>query len=82
MTFFANPSANWQSGFDATWTAVAAAGSEIGNHTWSHCHASLSDCTPVGTVQDEIDDATAYIIEPDQQQRVRGGGDPRHRGKH
>ena len=63
MTFFANPSNNWQSGCDATWTAVAAAGSEIGNHTWTHCHASLSDCTPVGTAEEEIDDTTAYIIE-------------------
>ncbi len=63
MTFFANPSNNWQSGFDATWTEVAASGSEIGNHTWSHCHANLSDCTPVGTAEEEIDQATAYIIE-------------------
>ena len=63
MTFFANPSSNWQSGFDATWTAVAAAGSEIGNHTWSHCHSDLSDCTPIGTAEEEIDDATEYIIE-------------------
>ncbi|MGC4000740.1 MAG: polysaccharide deacetylase family protein [Anaeromyxobacter sp.] len=61
MTFFANPSANWQQGFDATWSSVAAAGSEIGNHTWSHCHANLTDCTPVGTAEDEIDKATEYI---------------------
>jgi len=42
---------------------VAAAGSEIGNHTWSHCHSDLSDCTPVGTAEEEIDAATEYIID-------------------
>jgi peptidoglycan/xylan/chitin deacetylase (PgdA/CDA1 family) len=61
MTFFLNPSANWQPGYDADWTAVRAAGSELGNHTWSHCHADLSGCTPVGTQADEIDQATTYI---------------------
>jgi peptidoglycan/xylan/chitin deacetylase (PgdA/CDA1 family) len=62
MTFFANPSGNWQSGFDAAWTAAAAAGSEIGNHTWSHCHPDLTGCTPVGTAEAEIDNTTTYII--------------------
>lgn len=62
MTFFCNPSGNWQSGFDASWTAVAAAGSEIGNHTWSHCHPDLVGCTnAVGTAEDEIDKASTYI---------------------
>jgi peptidoglycan/xylan/chitin deacetylase (PgdA/CDA1 family) len=62
MTFFANPSANWQSGYDAAWTAVAAAGSEIGNHTWSHCHPNLTGCTnPLATAEDEIDKTTTYI---------------------
>jgi hypothetical protein len=61
MTFFANPSASWQTGFDAAWTAVAAAGSEIGNHTWSHCHPDLTGCTAVGTAEVEIDQATTYI---------------------
>jgi peptidoglycan/xylan/chitin deacetylase (PgdA/CDA1 family) len=62
LTFFANPSKNWQTGYDANWTAVAAAGSEIGNHTWSHCHPDLSDCTPVGTQVDEIEQASTYIV--------------------
>jgi len=62
MTFLVNPSANWQAGYDANWSAVAAAGSEIGNHTWSHCHFNLGDCTPVGTAADEIDQATTYIV--------------------
>jgi hypothetical protein len=62
MTFFANPSGNWRSGYDATWTAVAAAGSEIGNHTYNHCHPDLAtDCTPVGTAEEEIDQTTTYI---------------------
>jgi len=62
MTFFLNPSANWQAGYDANWSAIAAAGSELGNHTWSHCHADLSGCRPVGTQTDEIDLATTYIV--------------------
>jgi hypothetical protein len=62
MTFFLNPSANWQVGYDADWTAVGAAGSELGNHTWSHCRADLSGCTPVGSQEDEIDRATTYIV--------------------
>jgi peptidoglycan/xylan/chitin deacetylase (PgdA/CDA1 family) len=62
MTFFIEPStANAQSGYDESWTAVAAAGSELGNHTWTHCHATLADCTPVGSQEDEIDQTTAYL---------------------
>jgi hypothetical protein len=61
MTFFANPSGNWQSGFDATWSSVAASGNEIGNHTWSHCRSTLSDCKPIGTAEEEIDRTTEYI---------------------
>jgi peptidoglycan/xylan/chitin deacetylase (PgdA/CDA1 family) len=61
MTFFANPSGSSRSGYDAAWTAVAATGSEIGNHTWTHCHANLSGCTPVGTAEEEIDKASTYI---------------------
>ena len=61
MTFFLKPSANWQAGYDTDWTAVAAAGCELANHTWSHCRADLSGCTPVGTQGDEIDQATTYI---------------------
>jgi len=61
MTFFLNPSANWQAGYDADWTAVGSAGCELANHTWNHCRADLSGCTPVGTQGDEIDQSTAYI---------------------
>jgi hypothetical protein len=61
LTFFLNPSANWQGGYDADWTSVGAAGCELANHTWSHCHADLSGCAPVGTQDEEIDKATAYI---------------------
>jgi peptidoglycan/xylan/chitin deacetylase (PgdA/CDA1 family) len=62
LTFFANPSGSWQSGYDAAWTAVADAGSEIGNHTWSHCRSDLSGCTaPVGTQLDEIVQTSTYI---------------------
>lgn len=61
MTFFANPSGNWQPGYDAVWSEVAATGSEIGNHTWSHCHADLSGCKPVGSADEEIRQVTAYL---------------------
>jgi hypothetical protein len=63
LTFFANPSANWQTGFDANWSAVVAAGSEIGNHTWNHCHANFSDatCKATGTQVDEIVQTSDYI---------------------
>jgi hypothetical protein len=37
LTFFVEPSTNTQAGYDASWTAIAAAGSELGNHTWTHC---------------------------------------------
>ncbi len=60
MTFFVNPTNNWQSGYDAAFTDAAARGHEIGNHTWTHCHATLSDCTPVGTAEEEIDNTTEY----------------------
>lgn len=62
MTFFVNPSNNKRlAGYDAGWTAVAAAGNEIGNHTWSHCHSTLADCAAIGTQADEIDQTTTYI---------------------
>jgi hypothetical protein len=63
MTFFVNPSNNWQAGYDAAWTEVAAAGNELGNHTWSHCHSTLADCKAIGTQAEEIDQTTAYITE-------------------
>lgn len=61
LTFFVVPSANTQPGYDANWSAIAASGSELGNHTWTHCHARLTDCTPIGSQTDEIDETTAYI---------------------
>jgi len=63
MTFFINPTANWQANYVATWSEIGAAGHELGNHTWNHCHADLSDCTPIGTAEEEITETTDYIIE-------------------
>jgi peptidoglycan/xylan/chitin deacetylase (PgdA/CDA1 family) len=63
MTFFVNPSNNWQFEYDKTWSAIAAAGSELGNHTWSHCYSDLSKCAAIGTQGDEIDKTTDYIVE-------------------
>ena len=63
LTFFINPSGKSQAGYTETWTEVAASGAEIGNHTWTHCHAALSDCTPVGTAEQEIDQTSDYIVQ-------------------
>jgi peptidoglycan/xylan/chitin deacetylase (PgdA/CDA1 family) len=63
MTFFVNPTYNWQFEYDQNWAAVAASGSELGNHTWSHCYASLTNCAAIGTQAEEIDQTTAYIFE-------------------
>lgn len=62
VTFFINPSNNWQAGYDDIMKDIVASGGEIGNHTWTHCHADLSACTPVGTQEQEIDQASTYII--------------------
>ena len=62
MTFFANPKGSReQASYDADWSRVTAAGSELGNHTSSHCRPDLTGCLPVGTAGDEIDQASAYI---------------------
>jgi peptidoglycan/xylan/chitin deacetylase (PgdA/CDA1 family) len=60
LTFFANPGKMPVSD-EAAWKAIAAAGHEIGNHTHNHCHADLSGCSPVGSAEEEIDQATAAI---------------------
>jgi hypothetical protein len=63
MTFFVNASANWQTNYDANWKAINDAGCELGNHTWSHCQADFSGCTPKYSTQaEEIDQNTAYIV--------------------
>ncbi len=62
MTFFVNPSASVMSGYDTKWSDIATAGSEIANHTWSHCHSDLSDCPQGDTQVWEITAATNYII--------------------
>ncbi len=68
MTFNANPTGNWASGYDTTWKEAIALGSEIGNHTMAHCYADLTGCTgnnkkPVGTLNQEIDQCTTYILD-------------------
>jgi hypothetical protein len=61
LTFFIEPSQSaQQANYDAKWTAVGV-GNELGNHTWTHCHANLADCTPIGTQDDEIVRTTAYL---------------------
>jgi peptidoglycan/xylan/chitin deacetylase (PgdA/CDA1 family) len=62
MTFFVNPSASTQAGYDFNWKAIGRSGSELGNHTWNHCRSDLSSCSPFGTQEDEIDQTTLYIV--------------------
>jgi peptidoglycan/xylan/chitin deacetylase (PgdA/CDA1 family) len=60
VTGLANSLANYNS----TWSAAAAAGDEIGNHTQSHCHQDLTGCivTPsTGALTSEIDNDTNFI---------------------
>jgi hypothetical protein len=66
MTFYANPPGNWYSGYDATWKEAIAQGSEMGNHTISHCRADLTGCNnskppQYSTVDDEIDQCSLYL---------------------
>ena len=64
MTFYANPSQTWYAGYNTTWQDAIAQGSEIGNHTWSHCHANLTcdnNQKPLATVDQEIDQCSTYI---------------------
>ena len=67
MTFYANPTSNWISGYDSTLKEALSLGHELGNHTMSHCHADLSGCAgvpplvPVGTAAEEIDECSSYL---------------------
>jgi peptidoglycan/xylan/chitin deacetylase (PgdA/CDA1 family) len=62
MTFYVNASARWYAGYDETWKEASAAGSEIGNHTYHHCRADLTECTSsFSSAALEIDSDTSYI---------------------
>jgi peptidoglycan/xylan/chitin deacetylase (PgdA/CDA1 family) len=62
MTFYINASGSWYAGYDETWKDASAAGSEIGNHTYHHCRADLSECTGAfSSAALEIDSDTSYI---------------------
>jgi hypothetical protein len=66
MTFNAVPKQNWATDYDATWKDAVVLGHEIGNHTMMHCHADLTGCNndgaPVGTLDEEIDQSSTYIM--------------------
>ncbi len=68
MTWYANPTNNWISGYNAMLTEAVSLGHELGNHTMSHCRADLSGCAgsppllPVGSAEDEVDQATDYLV--------------------
>jgi hypothetical protein len=64
MTFYISSGNSSESGYDATWSQAVTDGSEVGNHTVHHCQANLTGCsfgTPDATLDQELDDCTAYI---------------------
>jgi hypothetical protein len=65
MTFNAVPTGDWATDYVKTWKDAVAQGHEIGNHTMMHCHANLTGCnndgTPVGSMDEEIDQCSTYI---------------------
>ncbi len=70
---------NDASNYDATWTAAAEAGDELGNHTQDHCQANLTNCmtnTNTGNLATELDDDTSYIVSHYPQKAVWTGASP------
>ncbi len=66
MTFYISTGNSTEANYDNIWTRAVADGSEIGNHTVHHCHANLTGCsfgTATGTLEDELDQASAYIAQ-------------------
>jgi peptidoglycan/xylan/chitin deacetylase (PgdA/CDA1 family) len=66
MTFYISTGLATEANYDATWSQAVADGSEIGNHTVHHCQANLTGCsfgTALATVEDELDQASAYIAQ-------------------
>jgi peptidoglycan/xylan/chitin deacetylase (PgdA/CDA1 family) len=77
MTFYINSSNNWAAGYDDTWRDALAQGDEIANHTVHHCHPpELTDgdattCpNALATMEEEIDQCSAYIATPIGQSEV------------
>ena len=67
------------SNYDATWTAAANAGDELGNHTQDHCQANLTNCitnTNTGNLATELDNATSYLLAHYPQKAVWTGASP------
>lgn len=66
-TFYIVPNAQGESGYEATFKDIVAAGSELGNHTWHHCRAAqLGGADPKGcpdgfSIDAELDKTSAYI---------------------
>jgi hypothetical protein len=64
MTFYLSSGDNGTANYDATWTAAARNGDELGNHTAHHCHADGTGCsfgTWSGSVASELDACSSYI---------------------
>jgi len=73
MTFYLTSANSTGDVYDAIWTKAVHDGHEIGNHSVHHCHADLSGCTsgtPLGTIGDELDACSTYIIQHTTQTAV------------
>jgi peptidoglycan/xylan/chitin deacetylase (PgdA/CDA1 family) len=69
MTFYLMPSANWVPNYDATWKDALAAGSELGNHTYSH--KKLAEYADAAAIEKDIADCDAYITDKLGQKAAR-----------
>jgi hypothetical protein len=79
MTFYISTGNSTEAGYDATWTQAVKDGHEIGNHTVHHCKSDLTGCsfgTPLATLEDELDQCTAYIPAHTGQSDVWTGASP------
>ena len=79
MTLYISTGDSTQTNYDATWSAAAKSGNEIGNHTVHHCHANLTGCafgTGTGSLASEIDQATSFITQRYPQSAVWTGASP------
>lgn len=67
MTFFVSSGNSGLQNFDSTFSAAAADGHEIGNHTVRHCRANLSECSFGGgtpeSAQAELSECSTYFAD-------------------
>ena len=79
MTFYLTTNNDAEPGFLETWQRAVKDGHELGNHSVHHCHAGLTGCTsgrPLPTLDDELDEATNYIVQHTPQKTVWTAASP------